>query len=85
MGELQAPLFKFKGVKIMLLNANLMDGISAAYENFWDVWSEMILYIKNSDYLMVLLVASLLVVAFRIFAYARRAASGDGTGRGDGV
>lgn len=50
---------------------NLLDNINYYFGICADIFAECVNYIKNVDYLTVLLVLSLLCVAFEIFGFAR--------------
>lgn len=51
-----------------------MEAISTALTNLWTVVSGCVTFITGNDILMIMLVSSLVVVGFRIFKKAKKAA-----------
>lgn len=59
---------------------NILGGISTAFGYLRTIWTEALTFIKETDYLFVILVSTLIIMGFRILMAARGAA-GDNTAR----
>lgn len=61
---------------------NILGGLSSALTTLRTIWNEVITIIKETDYLMVCLIATLLLIGFRLLMAARGAAGSSDNDKG---